>query len=198
MARIRLGHSQFLAPKRRCLSKKGLTEGKKCSVCGEILTAQTEVEAKGHNYNAVVTPPTQSDRGYTTYTCSVCGDSYVGDYVNALGYADRFSIRTPTIYRIRYGDTIVLHAEFDGALPEGAYVKWTADNENFQATDFGDGRFELTPKASGDTTCTATLYDADNNVLATDSVVMTSRAGIIDKIIGFINYIFGSTVYYEY
>lgn len=179
-------------------TEKGLTEGKKCSVCGEILTAQTEVEAKGHSYNAVVTPPTQSDRGYTTYTCSVCGDSYVGDYVNALGYADRFSIRTPTIYRIRYGDTIVLHADFDGELPEGAYVKWTADNENFQTVDFGDGRFELVPKVSGDTTCTATLYDADNNVLATASIVMTSRASIIDKIVGFINYIFGCTVYYEY
>ena len=179
-------------------TETGLTEGKKCSVCDEILVAQTEVPATGHSYNAVVTPPTESDRGYTTYTCSVCGDSYVGDYVNALGYADRFSIRTPTITRIRYGDTIVLHAQFDGELPEGTYVKWTADNENFQTVDFGDGRFELVPKVSGDTTCTATLYDANNNVLATDTIVMTARAGIIDKIVGFINYIFGCTIYYEY
>ena len=105
-----LGHTEetLVAVAPTC-TETGLTEGKTCSVCGEILVAQTEVPATGHSYNAVVTPPTQSDRGYTTYTCSVCGDSYVGDYVNALGYADRFSIRTPTITRIRYGDTIVLH-----------------------------------------------------------------------------------------
>lgn len=117
---------------------------------------------------------------------------------DASSYAESFSIRTPTISKVRYGDTIVLHADFDGELPEGAYVKWTADNENFQTVDFGDGRFELVPQVSGDTTCTATLYDASNNVLATDSIVMTSRASIIDKIVGTINYIFGCTIYFEY
>lgn len=31
-----------------------------------------------HSYSPVVTPPTCTERGYTTYTCSKCGDSYVG------------------------------------------------------------------------------------------------------------------------
>ena len=31
-----------------------------------------------HDYDAVVTPPTCIKGGYTTYTCSVCGDSYKG------------------------------------------------------------------------------------------------------------------------
>ena len=38
-----------------------------------------------HNYNSVVTAPTCTERGYTTYTCE-CGDSYVDDYVDALGH----------------------------------------------------------------------------------------------------------------
>ena len=37
----------------------------------------------GHSYEAVVTAPTCTDEGYTTYICSVCGDSYVTDYVPA-------------------------------------------------------------------------------------------------------------------
>jgi hypothetical protein len=33
-----------------------------------------------------VTAPTCTEAGYTTYTCSVCGDSYVADEVAALGH----------------------------------------------------------------------------------------------------------------
>ena len=38
-----------------------------------------------HSYTAVVTAPTCTAKGYTTYTCE-CGDSYVGDEVDALGH----------------------------------------------------------------------------------------------------------------
>ena len=44
------------------------------------------VEAHEHSYTAVVTPPTCTEKGYTTHTCS-CGDSYVDTYTNALGHA---------------------------------------------------------------------------------------------------------------
>ena len=42
--------------------------------------------AHEHSYTAVVTPPTCTEKGYTTHTCS-CGDSYVDTYTNALGHA---------------------------------------------------------------------------------------------------------------
>ncbi len=42
--------------------------------------------AHEHSYTAVVTPPTCTERGYTTHTCA-CGDSYVDTYVDALGHA---------------------------------------------------------------------------------------------------------------
>ena len=64
----------------------GLTEGSHCSVCNEVLKAQETVPATGHSYNKVVTAPTCTEKGYTTYTCSVCGDTYVADYVDALGH----------------------------------------------------------------------------------------------------------------
>ena len=37
-----------------------------------------------HNYIAVVTEPTDTEGGYTTFICSLCGDSYVADYTEAL------------------------------------------------------------------------------------------------------------------
>ena len=44
------------------------------------------VEAHEHSYDAVVTAPTCTEKGYTTHTCS-CGDSYVDTYTDALGHA---------------------------------------------------------------------------------------------------------------
>lgn len=39
-----------------------------------------------HNYNLVVTSPTCTEQGYTTYTCFECGDEYVSDYTSELGH----------------------------------------------------------------------------------------------------------------
>ena len=50
----------------------------------DIAVTYLEQEHK-HDYETVVTEPTCTEQGYTTYTCE-CGDSYVGDYVNALGH----------------------------------------------------------------------------------------------------------------
>ncbi len=39
-----------------------------------------------HDYQAVVTAPTCTEKGYTAYTCPLCGDSYAADEVDALGH----------------------------------------------------------------------------------------------------------------
>ena len=64
-------------------TKTGLTAGSHCSRCGTVIVERTETKATGHNYISAVTAPTCKDKGYTTYTCSKCGDSYKADYVNA-------------------------------------------------------------------------------------------------------------------
>ena len=40
-----------------------------------------------HSYEAVVTKPTCTTGGYTTYTCFACGDTYVADEVTSSGHA---------------------------------------------------------------------------------------------------------------
>jgi hypothetical protein len=47
---------------------------------------QNVVDALGHDYDAVVTTPDCVNGGYTTYTCTVCGDEYVADKVASKGH----------------------------------------------------------------------------------------------------------------
>jgi len=53
---------------------------------GGNLTWEPYGEVCDHSYEAVVTEPTCTEQGYTTYTCTNCGDSYVSDYEDALGH----------------------------------------------------------------------------------------------------------------
>lgn len=39
-----------------------------------------------HNYVDVVTPPTCTEKGYTTHTCSICNDTYTDSEVTASGH----------------------------------------------------------------------------------------------------------------
>lgn len=59
-----------------------------CNVCGH----EREIT---HSYNAVVTAPTCAAAGYTTYTCSVCGDTYTGNTVAATGHRYTSEVTTP-------------------------------------------------------------------------------------------------------
>lgn len=44
--------------------------------------------SNGHSYNSVITAPTCTDNGYTTFTCSVCKDTYVANEVSANGHKE--------------------------------------------------------------------------------------------------------------
>lgn len=48
-----------------------------CATCGKEVS---------HSYDAVVTAPDCTNQGYTTYTCA-CGDSYLGNFVDAQGHS---------------------------------------------------------------------------------------------------------------
>ena len=52
-------------------------------------------EPHTHSYTAVVTEPTCTADGYTTYTCE-CGDSYTGDTVSATGHSYSSVVTAPT------------------------------------------------------------------------------------------------------
>lgn len=103
------------------------------------------------------------------------------------------AVRNPSTTTINYGDSIILHADIEGELPAGAYIEWTTSNGNFEFDALNDGTCKITPSSSGDTTFTATIYDAEGKVIGTDEQVMTSKAGFFQKIIAFFKSILGLT-----
>ena len=42
--------------------------------------------ASGHNYKEIVTAPTCLEKGFTTYTCMTCGDTYTDNYTEPKGH----------------------------------------------------------------------------------------------------------------
>ena len=56
-----------------------------CSVCGKVETVNC-------SYNDVVTPPTATEQGYTTHTCTVCAYSYVDSYTAPIGQTTYYTV----------------------------------------------------------------------------------------------------------
>lgn len=57
------------------------TSNQICTVCGVELKPAT-----GHNYQAVTTLPTCTEKGFTTHTCLNCGDAYTDSETSATGH----------------------------------------------------------------------------------------------------------------
>ena len=55
----------------------------------------TSSGAHTHEYTSVVTPPTCTEKGYTTYTCSRCGDSYTED-IETIPHTEKTVRTEPT------------------------------------------------------------------------------------------------------
>ena len=67
-------------------TEAGYTGDTYCKSCGEKISSGNTIPATGHKYRAKVTAPTCTERGYTTYTCSVCNDTYTDNYTDPLAH----------------------------------------------------------------------------------------------------------------
>lgn len=74
-----LGHIPEVVPAvPATCTKTGLTEGSKCSVCQTVLVEQEVVDALEHTWDdgVITTPPTATEDGVMTYTCTVCSATH--------------------------------------------------------------------------------------------------------------------------
>ena len=72
-----------------------------------------------HQYSSVVTAPTCEDAGFTTHTCSLCGDTYTDTPVEALGHDYKSVVTDPTCTTggyTTYTCTVCSHTYTDNAV----------------------------------------------------------------------------------
>ncbi|MCM1115441.1 MAG: cohesin domain-containing protein [Clostridium sp.] len=72
----------------------GLTQGSHCSVCNTVIEEQNIIPIIEHKYKTTVVQATSTQQGYTTYTCSSCGNTYNADYFDAATVYSDFSDAT--------------------------------------------------------------------------------------------------------
>lgn len=86
-----LGHTEkteYITTDATCTSVGAYTVKVTCTVCGETVSEYATTGTIPHSYSETVIPPTCTDEGYTVFTCTVCGKTYEGDYVDALGHTE--------------------------------------------------------------------------------------------------------------
>lgn len=67
-----------------------------CDKCSETNTIPAPGSKLGHDYAQTVTPATCVSGGYTTYVCTRCNDTYVGNHVDAIGHSYNNVVTPPT------------------------------------------------------------------------------------------------------
>ena len=83
-----------------------------------------------HSYTSVVTPPTFTEQGYTTHTCS-CGDSYVDSYTGPLASISA-SLTLTDCFDIKiYIDNVTADM-----ISDGYYVEFACEGEEYTRAYF--------------------------------------------------------------
>ena len=91
-----------------------------CTVCSAA-ESRTLASNGNHRYCAVITPPTYTQQGYTTYTCSSCGDSYISDYTAATQpHSYRWEMQNNTLVSVsENGNTANALTLTSGSIADG-------------------------------------------------------------------------------
>ena len=103
-----------------------------------------------HNYEAVVTAPTCTAKGYTTYTCA-CGDSYVADEVAELGHSYEAVVTDPTCEDFGYTTYTCTVCGYYYKDNLTNIISHSYETVTVEATCTADGSITSTCSACGDT-----------------------------------------------
>lgn len=170
----------------------------KCALCGDVSSTGV-IPSSGHTAGEweVAEYPTTEKEGREIRKCTVCFVTLDEKAIPMIPVKelirDKDVIRTPSTTVIKYADAIILHVD-KSKVPDGGYVEWTSSNGNFTVDESSDGlTCKITSSANGDTTFTATIYDAEGDAVLFDEQVMTSKACCFYKIIAFFKKLFGLT-----
>ena len=134
-------HEEEVIPgKNATCTETGLTDGVKCSVCGETLKEQEEIEALGHKEEVVPgKEATCTETGLTEgKECSVCGEDLVAqEEIPALGHTDEDEDNYCDVCDEKLADEPSTEVPDTPEKPEGN-KNWWSGIKNFFDKIFGN------------------------------------------------------------
>ena len=152
-------------------TKTGLTAGKHCSVCGEVLVKQEVVAALGHSYGewTETKAPTCTEAGEKTCTCATCGDVKT-EAIPALGHTTEgewTETKAPTCTEagVKTNTCTICEATVEEAIPALGH-------------DFKDGKCTVCGAADPNFKPADDTKPADNTKPADTTKPETGDAGI--------------------
>jgi len=138
------GHEPVIDKRKEATcTEDGLTEGSHCFVCGEILDAQEVIPAADHSYEGIYTEPTFDADGFTTYTCSVCGDSYTETDPGTMKTAaaaigdNKYETLAEAFAAAKEGDTIEMLVSY--TIAAGTTESWDLTGKTLAISRTGVG-----------------------------------------------------------
>lgn len=178
-------HTEEVIPaKAPTCTETGLTEGKKCATCGEVLVKQETVAAKGHKEVDVAgKEATCTEKGLTAgKKCSVCGTVTVAQKeIPAKGHTEKIvDAKEATWYAEGYtGDTYC--SVCNVLVKKGSVVEKTKDQPENPFVDVEEGKFYFTPvlwavEEDVTTGTSATTFDPNKDCTRAQVVTFLWRA----------------------
>ncbi|MDO4381108.1 MAG: leucine-rich repeat protein [Clostridia bacterium] len=167
----KLAHTEEILPAvPATCTETGLTEGKKCSVCGEILVSQNEVQMTAHTFGEwkITTPATCKNEGEKTRTCTVCEKVTETEKIavnpeNHAGGTETKNEIVPTCKEGYTGDTYCLGCG-----------KLIATGSNVKNPEKHDGGTEI--RGTKAATCTEEGYTGDTYCLGCGKLIATGSS----------------------
>lgn len=86
-----LGHeekTEYITSTATCVTEGTYIKKITCTVCNTVVSEVTETGTIPHTYEETVTEPDCTNKGYTTYKCSVCSHSYTGNETPEKGHTE--------------------------------------------------------------------------------------------------------------
>lgn len=179
-----------------------------CETCGETIGTETVIPALGHTAGdwVVVLEPTYEAQGKKIKKCTVCNETVEEAVIEKLSapvtdvdpYAPSVKIRNnPGTVTLKYGEKLRVYAETMN-IPSGYNLDWSVSGEGVVITKTETNFCEIQSTSDGTAMLTLTVVDANGEPLKnesgekiSDSQNITSKAGIIQKIIAFFKKLLG-------